>query len=366
MQLSDGRGTASYKAPEQIAGETAHYNLDLWAFGVILYEITTGERPFKRGSTGTDQQRDNELYRQIQNVALPQQLNTIAQPYQAMIRRCLIKDIHQRTRKEDELLGLLEGNKEPEPEPKTDEVVPKPKPVPAPLEPDNSIENLTKSKMGFGYYLKLICWFLLGGLAFGMLCGIFIEYFSFDSIVSVSICYISLNLGFLYLITAGWILKYQYLPNKVLLIFLLASVFHIIGFLIYVGEISRESSIMICIYLTMPSSVIGGCCSIWFLNYRERKTGVKYFINSVSKLDETVTNENVIKSKSSKMGIWKGLGLIIFVVLALGLGLEFYNQNKEQEALRNQALDYDSSVMVTDPTMLVADTLMATDTTFNE
>jgi serine/threonine protein kinase len=81
VQLSDGRGTASYKAPEQIAGETAHYNLDLWAFGVILYEITTGDRPFKRGSTGTDQQRDNELYRQIQNVALPPQLNTIAQPY---------------------------------------------------------------------------------------------------------------------------------------------------------------------------------------------------------------------------------------------------------------------------------------------
>ena len=132
VQLSDGRGTASYKAPEQIVGETAHYNLDLWAFGVILYEIITGERPFKRGTEGSDKQRDTELERQIKNVALPPNLLSVPQPYQAMIRRCLVKDIHQRVRKASELLQMLDEN-----EPKTDEPAPiKPPPAkPTPPKP---------------------------------------------------------------------------------------------------------------------------------------------------------------------------------------------------------------------------------------
>lgn len=106
--LSDGRGTAVYKSPEQIAGETAHYNLDLWAFGVILYEIMTGERPFKRGTTGSDVRDANILFDQIKNVKIPTAINTIAEPYQAIIRRCLVKDIHKRVRKESELLGMLD------------------------------------------------------------------------------------------------------------------------------------------------------------------------------------------------------------------------------------------------------------------
>jgi eukaryotic-like serine/threonine-protein kinase len=109
VELSDGRGTASYKAPEQIEGENAHYNLDLWAFGVILYEIITGDRPFKRGDKGSEQSRMTVLFDQIKSVQIPEQINTIAEPYQSIIRRCLVKDIHDRVRKEDELLDLLDG-----------------------------------------------------------------------------------------------------------------------------------------------------------------------------------------------------------------------------------------------------------------
>lgn len=107
VMLSDGRGTASYKAPEQVEGEKAYYNMDLWAFGVILFELLTRERPFKRATIGTDKQRDNELFRQIKNVAIPNSINQISEPYQSIIRRCLVKDIHKRVRKESELLVLL-------------------------------------------------------------------------------------------------------------------------------------------------------------------------------------------------------------------------------------------------------------------
>ncbi|WP_288423202.1 serine/threonine-protein kinase [uncultured Spirosoma sp.] len=110
FDLSDGRGTPSYKAPEQIEGSRVSFNLDLWAFGVILYEILTGEKPFLADQQDTSEQAVRRtVERKIMTARLPDQLDRIDEPYQRIIRRCLVRDIHDRVRKEDELLDLLDN-----------------------------------------------------------------------------------------------------------------------------------------------------------------------------------------------------------------------------------------------------------------
>lgn len=110
FELSDGRGTPSYKAPEQIEGGRVSYNLDLWAFGVVLYEMLLGEKPFAPDDRAGSEQAVRRLVEvKIMSATIPGKLEQIGEPYRSIIKRCLVRNIHERARQAAELLDLLES-----------------------------------------------------------------------------------------------------------------------------------------------------------------------------------------------------------------------------------------------------------------
>jgi eukaryotic-like serine/threonine-protein kinase len=94
-------GTLAYMAPELLRGEQADAGSDIWALGVLLYEMMSAARPFA-GATGF------ELSGAILHEATAPLPPRTPAPLEQIIRRCLSKDPRDRYKRADEVRAALE------------------------------------------------------------------------------------------------------------------------------------------------------------------------------------------------------------------------------------------------------------------
>ena len=101
-------GTAAYMAPEQARGKSVDRRADIWAFGVVLFEMLTASRAFP-GDDVTD-----VLAKVIEREPDLAKLPAATPPsLRRLIARCLIKDPKQRLRDIGEArLALLDAQQE--------------------------------------------------------------------------------------------------------------------------------------------------------------------------------------------------------------------------------------------------------------
>ena len=86
-------GTAAYMAPEQASGKVVDKRADVWAFGVVLYEMLTGARPFVGNDVSKTLAR--VIDRDPDWTALPKDLPLVLE---AFLRGCLEKEPRKRVR----------------------------------------------------------------------------------------------------------------------------------------------------------------------------------------------------------------------------------------------------------------------------
>jgi serine/threonine protein kinase/Tol biopolymer transport system component len=92
-------GTAAYMAPEQAKGKNVDKRADIWAFGVVLYELLTGQRLF---------QGDDASETLAQVLTKQPDLDRVPPKARRLLRECLQKDPKQRLRDIGDAKRLIE------------------------------------------------------------------------------------------------------------------------------------------------------------------------------------------------------------------------------------------------------------------
>jgi Tol biopolymer transport system component/predicted Ser/Thr protein kinase len=82
-------GTAAYMAPEQARGKIVDKRADIWAFGVVLYEMVTGKRLFQ----------GEDLTETLASVVMKEpDLSAAPAELRRLLAKCLVKDPRKRLR----------------------------------------------------------------------------------------------------------------------------------------------------------------------------------------------------------------------------------------------------------------------------
>ena len=103
-QMGMAIGTAAYMAPEQASGKVVDKRADVWAFGVVLYEMLTATRPFVGDDVSKTLAR--VIDRDPDWGALPNDMSPVLGSF---LRRCLVKNPKQRLHDVADIRLAMEG-----------------------------------------------------------------------------------------------------------------------------------------------------------------------------------------------------------------------------------------------------------------
>jgi Tol biopolymer transport system component/predicted Ser/Thr protein kinase len=92
-------GTAAYMSPEQARGQAIDRRADVWAFGVVFYEMLAGVRPFRRKTVA--ETLASVLHDEPELSGVPAQAHRL-------LKRCLEKDPNRRLRHVGDVIALLD------------------------------------------------------------------------------------------------------------------------------------------------------------------------------------------------------------------------------------------------------------------
>ncbi len=99
-------GTVAYMSPEQARGEEIDHRSDIWAFGVVLYEMLTGKLPFP------GEYEQAILYSIINETYEPlsEHCEDVPEELETAVNKALAKDKEERFQSMDDVLAILQGD----------------------------------------------------------------------------------------------------------------------------------------------------------------------------------------------------------------------------------------------------------------
>jgi serine/threonine protein kinase len=101
-------GTVGWMSPEQASGDTVDTRSDIFAFGVLMYEMLTGKHPFRRRTT----LETLAAIREEEPERLTEVLQSLPPEAERAVLRCLRKDPSKRWQNLSDLGAVLEDLKE--------------------------------------------------------------------------------------------------------------------------------------------------------------------------------------------------------------------------------------------------------------
>lgn len=104
--LASSAGTPAYLAPERWQGQGTTVQSDIYAFGIMMFEILMGERPFKVNTQSSDPMMDWAIQHCQKPIPrLPLEYNH----YQCIINKALAKRVEKRYQNMEEVLEVLKS-----------------------------------------------------------------------------------------------------------------------------------------------------------------------------------------------------------------------------------------------------------------